>query len=143
LKQTFTANWKERGIDVKMDVKNTSPSVVSYIRLTRSADIDISGMSQNTFEMTSDSATGLAVDPTNHFLGLMLTAAPGTSGHGWALNATYSDWDPYGAGAEYGRGCAAGRDFGGDGDYVSAFHTNMEWVKPGETRSATLRYRRF
>ena len=143
LKQTFNANWKERGMDVKMDVKNTSGSVMSYIRLTRSADVDISGVSQNTFEMTDDSATGLAVDGTNRFMGLMLTADPGTSGHGWAMNITYSDWDPYGAGAEYARGCAAGRDFGGYGDYVSAFHANMEWVNPGETRSATLRYRRF
>jgi hypothetical protein len=143
LKQTFTPNWSERGINIKMDVKNMSGSVIPYLRVTRSADIDAAGVSMNTFEMTNDSASGMGVSPTNYFLGLMLTAAPGTAGQGWAWNSTYSEWNPWGNGSQYARACAAQRDFGGYGDYVSGFDWNINWLNPGQTKSATLRYRRF
>ncbi len=143
LKQTFTSNWSERGISIKMDVKNMSGSVIPYLRVTRSADIDASGVSMNTFTMTSDSASGVGINPKNYFSGLMLTAAPGTAGQGWAWNSTYSDWNPWGNGSQYARNCAAQRDFGGYGDYVSGFDWNINWLNPGQTKSATLRYRRF
>ena len=141
LKQTFTANWKERGIDIKMDVKNLSASVIDDLRLTRSADIDISGSSdKDLFQITQDSA--VAEGYSVPFRGLMLTAAPGTAGWGQAWNVLYSDWDAFGNGAQYARGCKAS-DVGGQGDYVSGFHWQGHWLKPGQTMSATLRYRRF
>ena len=146
LKQTFTPNWSERGIDVKIELTNLSGSVIPSIRVTRSADIDAAGVSSpNVFQMTNDSALGMgvSVNPKNYFLGLMLTAGSGASGQGWAWNSTYSEWNPWGNGSQYARGCIAGRAFGGTGDYVSGFHWNVFWLNPGQTKSATFRYRRY
>jgi hypothetical protein len=122
IEATFTPNWSERGIDVKIELTKLSGSVIPSIRVTRSADIDAAGVnSPNVFQMTNDSALGMgvSVNPKNYFLGLMLTAASGASGQGLAWNSTYSEWNPWGNGSQYARGCVAGRAFGGTGGFFA------------------------
>ena len=98
LKQTFTPNRAERGLDIRMAVKNLS-GVTLDIRVMRSADVDISDNVMN--------------------------------------------WNPFGGGPQFARGCDAGINAGGFGDSVLGYRKNLWGLKPGQTQTFTPRYRRF
>jgi hypothetical protein len=52
LKQTFTRNAAERGVDVKIDVKNMSLSALSQVFMSRYFDGDIDNSSTNAYDST-------------------------------------------------------------------------------------------
>jgi hypothetical protein len=142
LKQTFTLNTVERGVDVKMDLKNTSASEVDHVFASRYFDGDIDNKSTNVYDRVADSVWGR--DPAFLTRGLMLTVAPSTLDY-WNTSATaYPLWDPFGSGPQYARGCDWDNSYTpATGDYVGILQMSMGTLKAGQTKSATLHYRRF
>ncbi len=140
-KQTFTLNVGERGIDAKMDVTNTSASSLQYVWISRYFDGDIDGVSTNAYDRTSDSVWGK--DPADLTRGLMLTAAPSATNSTFPSLSSYSAWNPNAPGSQYARGCSSSNYSASTGDYVGVVLTYLPGLAPGQTKSLTLRYRRF
>ena len=138
LKQTFTRNAGERGIDVQMDITNMS-AYSSYLRVSRYFDADLNGTTINPFWFSDDSVWGWG---GLNQRGLMLTAAPSSSYIYYPWVSSYNDWNPNGAGHQYARGCSDG-GWAVQGDNVGGMVTVLGGVNAGQTKTVTLRYRRF
>ena len=139
-KQTFTFNSGERGIDVVMDIKNISATVLPNVVMSRYFDGDVDGSVTNTYSATRDSDWGRGPDGR----GLMLTSAPSAVVSFTGEGMKYSDWDPFGVGQQYARGCGyAGPNPNNVGDFVGGLHLDLLDLYPNQTRTVTLRYRRF
>ena len=142
LKQTFTRNNGERGIDVKMDVKNRSPTSLPYVWLNRYFDADVDSTSINNWDRTSDSVWGK--DPADWTRGLMLTAEGSNSMSTWPSLSSYSSWDPNNvAGPQYARQCSSSGWGTMTGDMVGTMQALLTGLAVGQTKTVTLRYRRF
>ena len=138
LKQTFTIVPAERGVDVKMDLKNLSPTTLPGLMLARYFDGDINGQTSNEYSHTGDTIWGRSSD------GLLLTPAPVANVYTYLVSAPYSDWNPFGATKQLARGCEVSlAPSGVTGDYVGGLIATLGAVKPGKTKSLTLHYRRF
>lgn len=148
LKQTFSAKWPERGLDVKVSVKNLSGGTVPFVRLIRHADIDAGGTWLNGFSGTSHSTFGIGDSPDLNNpmrLALMMSVAPeSASSTDFPSFTPFDSWTPLAPGTQQARACAQswGQEMTG-GDYVGIVRTRFASMKPGETRTMTLRYRRF
>lgn len=138
LKQAFNILPAQRGVDVKMEVKNLTPLDLGQVIVTRYFDGDIDGDVSNRYFYTNESA--LAMEAR----GVMLTASPSPKFLFAPQVSTFQEWDPLGAGQRYGRGCGGNLVVTGQqSDYVWGLATNLGVIKPGQTRSVTLHYRRF
>jgi len=141
LKQTFTLNAGERGLDVKMDIKNISASPLVYVWVNRYFDADVDSAPSNEWERTGDSVWGK--NPADLTRGLMLTAAPSNSITTWPSLSGYSSWDPSNAaGPQYARQCSSSGWGLMTGDMVGTMQAYLPGLAAGQTKSVTLRYRR-
>ena len=137
LKQTFTVVAANRGVDVKMELKNLSPVTLGSLEITRYFDGDIDFNGTNQYFHNGESVWATSVH------GLMMTLAP-TTADTRPIMSKYSDWDAWGPGSQWARGCYADLHATGEsGDFVGG--ANLMWfnVKPGASKSATLHYQRF
>ncbi len=145
LKQTFARNVAERGIDVKVDVKNITAVTVYHVFLSRYFDADVDGTTTNLFDNTHDSTWARnPVNPAVTGRGLMLTLAPSASLEYWYPSGTlYSYWDPYGSGPQYARGCDWDNSYTpASGDFVGIVQVKMtSALSPGQIKTVILRYR--
>ena len=142
LKQTFTLNAGAREVDVKMDLKNTSALQVDEVYASRYFDGDINNTSTNVYERTKDSVWGRNTVYSSA-RGLMLTAALANANSN-AIATAYPLWDPFGSGPQYARGCGFDNAVTpATGDFVGIVQSSMGNLKPGQTTSITLLYRRF
>ena len=137
LTQTFTINAAERGVDVKMDVTNLTPTSHD-LRVSRYFDGDINGTTNNPYWFSDVSVWGWG--PLNYG-GLMLTPAPSSSYLYYPWVSSYTDWNPNGAAHQYARGCEVA-GWAVQGDNVGGIVTQM-YLNAGQTKTVTLRYRRF
>jgi hypothetical protein len=143
LKQTFTLNAGERGIDVKMDVQNMTAMYLFSVYMSRYFDGDIDSATKNVYDFTHDSVWGK--DTLQYTRGLMLTAAPSANLSGLTPEVdSYANWDPFGSGKQYARGCDYEAYYPESvGDFVGGLSMSRSQLNPGQTISVTLRYRRF
>lgn len=145
LTQTFTRNTAERGIDLKLDVKNITGGNVDNVFLSRYFDADADGGTQNLYDNTHDSTWARnPVNPATAGRGLMLTLAPSANLSYWyPSGTTYDQWDPYGSGQQYARGCDYDNSYTpATGDYVGIVQVKMAAeLKAGQTTTVVLRYR--
>ncbi len=138
LKQTFTVVPAERGVDVKMEVKNLSPVTLLGLQVARSFDGDIDGQVANEYSHTGETIWG------QESRGLLLTTSPLVNAYTHLVSAPYSDWDPVGSSKQLARGCeVALAPSGATGDYVGGLIAALGAVKPGKSKSVTLHYKRF
>ena len=143
LRQTFSFNPAERGIDLTMNLKNTSGYPMPDVTLTRYFDADISGMSINEFRQTDDASVLAWVYNGSRELGMILTSAPDPTIYSLTSVIRWSDWNPWGAGAQTARGCDNSTNIGGGtGDSVGQMNSEMT-LAAGQSRNITLHYRRF
>jgi hypothetical protein len=143
LKQTFTINSSQRGVDVRIDIKNISGLVLPSVVMTRYFDGDIDGNAQNQAFFTAWGGS-MWLQDSGHVWGLMLTGATSTNVNFLWNVSKYANWDPFGAGAQNARGCNFDSvPFGSTGDFVGGLHMAVGDLNPGQTRSLTLLYRRF
>jgi hypothetical protein len=142
LKQTFTINAGERGLDLKLDIKNISATPLVYVWVNRYFDADVDNNSKNEWERTGDSVWGK--NPADLARGLMLTAAPSSTLSTFTSVTDYKMWDPNNtSGQQYARGCSYGNWGPFLGDAVGNVVTYLPGLVAGQTKSVTLRYRRF
>jgi hypothetical protein len=142
LKQTFTLNAGAREVDVKMDLKNRGAFQVDSVYASRYFDGDINNTSTNVYERTKDSVWGRNTVYSSA-RGLMLTAALSNANSN-AIATAYPLWDPFGSGPQYARGCAFDNAVTpATGDFVGIVQSSIGNLKPGQTKSITLLYRRF
>ena len=137
LKQTFTVVPANRGVDVKMELKNLSAVTLGSLEITRYFDGDIDFTGTNDYFHNGDSVWATRVH------GLMMTLAPTTADVSLIMTP-YSEWDPWGPGFQWARGCYGDLFATGEsGDFVGG--ANLRWfnIKPGASKSATLHYQRF
>jgi hypothetical protein len=138
LKQTFTVVPAERGVDVKMELKNLSPATLQGLMLARYFDGDIDGQIVNEYSHTGETIWGKSSR------GLLLTAAPLASAYTYLVSAPYSDWNPVGTSKQLARGCEVSlAPSGVTGDYAGGLIATLGAVKPGKSKSVTLHYKRF
>ena len=137
LNQTFTINTAERGVDVKMDITNLTP-YAHDIRISRYFDGDLNGTTNNPYWFSDVSVW--AWGPLN-YRGLMLTAAPSSSYTYYPWVSSYANWHPDLAGHQYARSCEVA-GWAVQGDNVGGMVTQM-YINAGQTKTMTLRYRRF
>jgi hypothetical protein len=139
-KQTFTLNAAERGVDIKMEIENISATLLPNVIMSRYFDGDVDGSVTNTYSASRDSDWGRGPEAR----GLMLTSDPASWANFTGEGMKYSDWDPFGAGQQYARGCGyAVPNSNNVGDFVGGLHLDLFDLNPGQTRTITLRYRRF
>ncbi len=145
LKQTFTRNTVERGIDVQLDLKNMTAMYLYNVFLSRYFDADADGAITNLFDKTHDSTWARnPVNPATAGRGLMLTLAPSASLQYWyPSTTTYAQWNPYGSGQQYARGCDYENSWSpATGDFVGIVQVKMaSTLNPGQIKTVTFRYR--
>ena len=138
LKQTFTVVPAWRGVDVKMEVKTLSPVQLAKLMIARRFDADIDGQLDNTI-FNSSSAIALTRGRM-----LLLTLVPVINGEFLKFAVPYDEWNPLGSGQQLARGCQSQLwPNGSTGDYVAGLTTSFDNVKPGQTKTVTLGYRRY
>ena len=138
LKQTFTIVPAWRGVDVKMEIKNLSPVAMPNVIVARYFDGDIDGNVDNKTFHTNE-ASWLTWGRV-----LSLTVAAQTNTYVAPYSALYSEWNPLGAGAKHGSYCSSDVAASGQsGDYVGGLTSTLINIKPGQTRTLTLSYRRY
>lgn len=143
LKQTFTPNIVERGVDIKMEVMNTSTAPLISVQLDRYFDADVGGSgSDDEWRAIFDSAWArtpqTAVTPPNM---LLLTVVNPNGGSVGGVDF-FAGWNPLGSGPQQARTCRRGvTDMTGDG--VGRMLTLLNGIEPNATKSVTFRYRRF
>jgi hypothetical protein len=143
LKQTFTINSGQRGVDVRTDIKNISGVVLPSVVMTRYFDGDIDGNAQNQAFFTAWGGS-MWLQDTGHVWGLMLTGATSTDVNFLWTVSKYANWDPFGAGSQNARGCNFDSvPFASTGNFVGGLHMALGDLNPGQTRSPALLYRRF
>jgi len=139
LKQTFTRNTAERGIDVKMDVKNLTAMDLNSVYLSRYFDGDIDNSSKNLYDYTYGSVWARGT-------GSALTLTSASSGIQVSSNVyPYATWDPFGNPQfQYARGCEPEKAYtlGVLSDFVGGLTVYLQTVNPGQTKTVTLFYRR-
>jgi hypothetical protein len=141
LKQTFTRNAAERGVDVKMDVKNVSAVPLSHVLLDRYFDADIAGSASNDFWDRSNTEAVWATDrPQGNML--LLTSAPPAFGTVIGTAETFADWSPFGS-RQSSRGCVPYVTIYSKFDGVGRVERVFGAIDPGVTKTVTFRYRRF
>lgn len=142
LTQTFTRNIVDRGVDIKMDVKNTSGVLLASVKLERYFDGDIGGSAgddewRSTFESVW-ARTPLAPNM------LLLTTADTAASSRFGRMEIFAIWNPLGSGPQTARSCLGGTGFKEfTGDAVGRMVTFLGSLNPGQTKSRTFRYRRF
>jgi hypothetical protein len=148
LTQTFTINSGARELQVKVSVKNLSAVAITP-RLARYFDGDIDDTaSDDRYDRTTASVWGTPY-VTGIANGLMLTQTttlPVSEGVTQISPEKFSDWNPFGSGAQSARRCigTAGLSVPTPaGDYVGRALAHLGTINPGETRTVTYRYRRF
>jgi hypothetical protein len=141
LKQTFSRNLAERGIDIKMDVKNLSGSVLPGVELHRYFDADIDGTSKDSWERSRAESVWASDVPQGEMLALT-TVSP-QFGATFAMVEAYVDWLPSGGSYESARACVGYGSHITAGDGVGRLARDFGAINPGVTKSVTVRYRRF
>lgn len=148
LTQTFTINSAARELQVKVSVKNLSAVAITP-RLVRYFDGDIDDTAlDDRYDRSSASVWGTPF-VTGIANGLMLTQTttlPVSEAGTQISPETFSDWNPFGSGAQSARRCigTAGLSLPTPaGDYVGRALATLGTINPGETRTVTYRYRRF
>jgi hypothetical protein len=141
LKQTFNRNVAERGIDIKMDVKNLSGSALPGVELHRYFDADIDGTSTDSWQRSRTESVWATDVPDGEML-VLTTVAP-AFGSTYAMIESYIDWSPAGGGHESARSCVAYGSLVRAGDGVRRLARDFGAINPGVTKSVTVRYRRF
>jgi len=143
LKQTFTRNTSERGIDVRLDVKNITAMYLYNVFLSRYFDADADGAITNLYDRSHESVW--ATNPLwSSRRGLALTLNPSNSLQYWNTSGTtYAQWDPFGAGQQYAKGCDWANAYSPtSGDFVGIVQVKMaSQMNPGQTNTVVLRYR--
>jgi hypothetical protein len=143
LKQTFTRNTAERGIDVKLDVKNITAMYLYHVFLSRYFDADADGTITNLYDRSHESVW--ATNPLwSSRRGLALMLAPSDSLQYWNTSGTaYAQWDPFGSGQQYAKGCDWANSYSpASGDFVGIVQVKMaSQLDPGQTKTVMLRYR--
>jgi hypothetical protein len=138
LKQTFTLVPTGPGVDVKMELKNLSPVVIHDFVIARHFDGDIDNTPENVYQKNNNSVWGLESN------GLMLSPVPSNSVHFLPKATTYADWNPQGTGWKVGTGCwTSSSPTAVNADYVGGIVAGSGELKPGQTKSLTLHYRKF
>jgi hypothetical protein len=145
LKQTITRNVADRGVDIKMDVKNTSGVVLTSVKLDRYFDGDIGGSAgDDEWRSTFQSVWGR--NPWNPQVGtnMLLLTATNTENLPLIARAEYfAYWNPLGSGPQTARECGIVGFYELAGDGVGRVETILGDLGPGQTKSVTFRYRRF
>jgi hypothetical protein len=141
LKQTFTRNAAERGVDVKMDVKNLSASTLPRVLVDRYFDADIAGTASDDFWDRSNTEAVWATDrPQGNML--LLTSAPLTFGEVIGTAETFGDWSPFGS-RQSARGCVPYVTIYSRFDGVGRVERVFGAIASGATKTVTFRYRRY
>jgi hypothetical protein len=141
LKQTFTRNAAERGLDVKMEVKNLSGTTLPRVLLDRYFDADIAGSASNDFWDRSNTEAVWATDrPQGNML--LLTSAPLAFGTVIGTAETFADWSPFGS-RQSSRGCVPYVTIYSTFDGVGRVERVLGSIDPGVMKTVTFRYRRF
>jgi hypothetical protein len=148
LTQTFTINAGARELQVKVSVKNLSAVAITP-RLARYFDGDIDDTaSDDRYDRSSASVWGTPY-VTGAVNGLVLTQTttlPVSEGVTQISPEKFSDWNPFGFGAQSARRCIGTAGLSvptPSGDYVGRALAPLGTINPGETRTVTYRYRRF
>ena len=139
LKQTFTRNTAERGVDVKIDVKNMSLSALNQVFMSRYFDGDIDNSSTNAYDSTYGSVWARGSSSA-----LTLTSA--SSGIQVIADVyDYAQWNPFGTMSQYARGCGQQEAYtwGVLHDFVGGLTLYFSTLNPGQTKTATVLYHRF
>jgi hypothetical protein len=141
LKQTFTRNTVDRGLDVKMDVKNISTASLPGVILDRyfDADVDNSG-SDDYWDRSRSESVWAKHDPQGEMV--LLTAAQPTFGAVSAAAETFGRWTPNGS-TQSARACVAYVTIESKFDGVGRVQRFFGPINPGVTKSVTFRYRRY
>src|SRR5262249_33092165 len=95
LTQTFTRNVAERGVDVKMDVKNLSAVPLPGVLLDRYFDADVDGWACDDFWDRSGRDAVWAKDEPQGTMLLLNTLAP-AFGVVIPFMESFADWSPFG-----------------------------------------------
>jgi hypothetical protein len=141
LRQTFTRNAAERGVDVKMEVKNLSGATLPRVLLDRYFDADIAGTASDDFWDRSNTEAVWATDrPQGNML--LLTSAPLKFGEVMGTAETFGDWSPFGS-RQSARGCVPYVTIYSKFDGVGRMERDLGAIASGATKSVTFRYRRF
>jgi hypothetical protein len=141
LKQTFTRNAAERGVDVKMEVKNVSGTTLPRVLLDRYFDADIAGSASNDFWDRANTEAVWATDrPQGNML--LLTSAPLAFGTVIGTAETFANWSPFGS-RQSSRGCVPYVTIYSTFDGVGRVERVFGSIDPGVMKTATFRYRRF
>jgi hypothetical protein len=145
LKQTFTANAAELGMDIKMDVKNISAALVRGVQVDRYFDGDIDGTASNDSWRVSSERSVWGFRNLESMLALSIKGlAPALPHAGFGPAAEFfSEWNPTGT-FQAARTCSPFNHPGFDlRDGVGRMQAFLGDINPGQTKSVTFRYRRF
>ena len=142
LKQTFTQNTAEHGVNVKIDVKNITGYMLDSVYMSRYFDGDIDNSSANVYDYTAGSVW--ARDSNQGWYALTLTGASTNTVQFIANVYDYAFWDPNGTFDQYARGCGQQRAYtwGVMHDFVGGLTLNFYSLNAGQTKTATLFYQR-
>jgi hypothetical protein len=144
LKQTFTRNILDRGVDIKMDVKNTSAVVMANVKLDRYFDGDIGGSASDDEWRSTFESVWARTPQTPQVVPNMLLLTTNMAVIGMTGRSEYfAYWNPLGSGPKTARTCGIGGYYEMTGDGVGRLQTMLGSLDPGQTKSLTFRYRRF
>ena len=148
LTQTFTLNVAERGVDITMDVKNLSSVAHVLVTLDRYFDGDMNGSAGgDIYDQSRVAVWGheKAIPNGASFETLALSGAPSSSVFYFVGVETFADWNPNGSKFQTARGNAGPIQPTPTvaGDLVGRLVIAMTTLAPGQTKSTTVRYRRF
>jgi hypothetical protein len=141
LTQTFTRNAAERGVDVKMDVKNLSAVPLPGVLVDRYFDADVDGSASDDFWDRSVRDVVWAKDEPQGTMLLLNTLAP-AFGVVIPFMETFADWNPFGTN-QTARACSPLVTGHKAMDGVGRVERDFGVINPGVTKSVTFRYRRF
>jgi hypothetical protein len=149
LTQTFTLNPAERGVDIKMDVKNISPVTLGSVDVSRYFDVDMNGSAfDDIYDAGRVAVWGhtKAIPNGASFETLTLAGAPSSFALYFPVVETFADWNPNGSKFQTARGNSGPGPEPTptvSGDFVGRLLILVGDIAPGQTKSVTVRYRRF
>src|SRR5262249_32889484 len=131
----------ERGVDVKMDVKNLSTVPLLGVLLDRYFDADMDGSASDDFWDRSGRGTVWGKGEPQGTMLLLNSLSP-AFGVGIPFMGGFGDWGPFGV-EQTARACNPLVDGHKAFDGVGRVERDFGVTNPGVTKSVTFRYRRF
>jgi hypothetical protein len=145
LKQTFTRNTLDVGVDIKMEVKNLSAAALTAVQLHRYGDLDVEQTAGNDEWRRSIRGSVWATGPPTEAQGDMVMLTTTSNAFFTTVNTSerFGTWNPLGSGAQSARICVAFATNNFVGDGVARIRKDLGDIAPGATKTVTFRYRRF